>query len=59
MMLVTATCFAQISVSELNIGGAYIGQPVSEVFDRFGESARKGSSNTGEAYFWLVRGSFI
>ena len=57
MMLVTTTCFAQISVSELNIGGVYIGQPVSEVIDRFGEPSSKGTSNTGEAYFWLARGS--
>ncbi len=57
MMLVTTTCFAQISVSELNIGGVYIGQPVSEVIDRFGEPSSQGTSNTGEAYFWLARGS--
>jgi hypothetical protein len=57
IMLVTATCFAQIPVSELNIGGVYIGQPVSEVLKRFGEPAEKGPSNTGEAYFWYVSGS--
>ena len=57
MMIVTATCFAQISVSELNIGGVYIGQPITEVFDRFGEPSEIGPSNTGEAYFWFVSGS--
>ena len=57
MMMVTATCFAQISVSELNIGGVYIGQPITEVFDRFGEPSEIGPSNTGEAYFWLASGS--
>ena len=57
MMLATATCFAQISVSELNIGGVYIGQPVSEVFDRFGEPSEVMSFRERESYFWLVSGS--
>ena len=41
MTLATATCFAQISKSDLNIGGMYYGQPIQEVINRFGQPIRK------------------
>ena len=37
MTLATATCFAMISKSDLNIGGIYYGQPISEVVRIFGQ----------------------
>ena len=36
MMLATATCFAQISKSDLNIGGIYYGQPWSDFIAEHG-----------------------
>ena len=41
MTLATATCFAMIPRSELVIGGVYIGMPISEVINRFGQPIRK------------------
>ena len=37
MTLATATCFAMISKSDLEIGGIYYGQPISEVVRIFGQ----------------------
>ena len=39
--LETATCFAQISKSDLNIGGIYYGQPWSEVIATYGQPVRR------------------
>ena len=41
MMLATATCFAQIYKDDLNIGGIYYGQPLSEVVKRYGQPVRQ------------------
>ena len=40
-MLVATTCFAQISKSDLNIGGIYYGQPWSEVIATYGQPIDK------------------
>ena len=40
MTLAAATCFAQISLSDLEINGIYIGQPISEVFNKLGEPTK-------------------
>ena len=37
MTLETAACFAQISKSDLNIGGIYYGQPLSELVRMLGQ----------------------
>ena len=41
MTLASATCFAMIPLSELIIGGVYIGMPLSEVISRFGQPIKK------------------
>ena len=41
MTLSTATCFAMIPISELNIGGVYLEMPLSEVVNRFGQPINK------------------
>ena len=38
--LATATCFAQISLSDLEINGIYLGQPISEVLNKLGEPTK-------------------
>ena len=37
MILGTTNCFAQISKSDLNIGGIYYGQPLSELVRMLGQ----------------------
>ena len=41
MTLGTADCFAQVSKSDLNIGGIYYGQPWSEVIATYGQPVRR------------------
>lgn len=41
MVLATVTCFAQISKSDLNIGGIYYEQPWSDFIAKYGEPIRK------------------
>ena len=41
MTLSTATCFAMIPITELNIGGVYLEMPLSEVVNRFGQPINK------------------
>lgn len=41
LVMMTATCFAQITKEDLNIGGIYIGQPLEEVVAKYGDSVRK------------------
>lgn len=40
MMMATATCFAKVSLSDLEINGIYIGQPFSEVINKLGEPTK-------------------
>lgn len=61
MTLATATCFAQVSLSDLEINGIYIGQPISEVINKLGKPTKTihfGDSSVqyqyagnGEGYF--------
>ena len=44
LVMTSASAFAQISKSELNIGGIYYGQPFSEVVSRFGEPMQRVST---------------
>lgn len=41
LVMMTATCFAQITEEDLNIGGIYYGQPMEEVVAKYGEPVRK------------------
>ena len=61
-VMATATCFAEISKSELNINGVYCGQPWSEVISKFGQPIKKQPSppagyrytfRTGNSVFWV------
>lgn len=37
LVMMTATCFAQITFDDLKIGGVYVGQPMEEVLEKYGE----------------------
>ena len=41
LVMVTSTCFAQITMQDLNIGNLYIGQPMSDVIKIYGEPIDK------------------
>ena len=59
MMLATATCFAQIYKSDLDIGGIYYGQPMSEVYSKYGNSKVLQRYMSGYAIkFYCDGGSF-
>ena len=36
LVMITTTCFAQVTVKDLNIGGIYIGQPIDEFIQSYG-----------------------
>ena len=54
MMLTTVTCFAQISKSDLNIGGIYYGQPWSDFIAKYGQPIRK-EPRAGKGYNYVFR----
>ena len=54
MTLATATCFAQISKSDLNIGGIYYGQPWSDFIAKYGQPIRK-EPRAGKGYNYVFR----
>ena len=43
LTMVATTCFAKVSMGDLNIGGIYFGQPWSEVVAQYGQPIRKES----------------
>ena len=40
-VMVSAVCYAQISKEDLNIGGIYFGQPMSDVINKLGAPVRR------------------
>ena len=56
MMLATATCFAKISVDDLEINGIYLGQPISEVVNRFGQTHAVQCAPKGVSYIYRIGG---
>ena len=51
MALTATTCFARVSMSNLNIGGFYYGQPWDEVVKKSSTIIRQSNNKTAEEYF--------
>ena len=54
LTMVATTCFAKVSMSDLNIGGIYFGQSWSEVVAKYGQPIRQ-EPNAPKGYFDVFR----
>lgn len=56
LTLSTTNCFAKISVDDLEINGIYLGQPISEVVNRFGQTHAVQCAPKGVSYIYRIGG---
>lgn len=60
VLMMSSVCFAKVNMEDLNLGGIYIGQPIDEVINIYGEPLKQPTAPKGYDFiFSLDGGNFV